>query len=164
MPIAKSVVLFMLAAVAEIGGAWLVWQRPGRSSVAGFSGNHVVCVVDDFGDEPDQVSVAQGVDDVAAVLSGVVEAAEAKFGEVLADHGAGHSGSVRQFRAVRCLDRAGPSSLHWGVLSAGADSPASVSGNCSGASPTLWLLGAQAPNYRPRTRFTPRAPLLNCGP
>ena len=26
MPIAKSVVLFMLAAVAEIGGAWLVWQ------------------------------------------------------------------------------------------------------------------------------------------
>jgi small multidrug resistance family-3 protein len=26
MPIAKSILLFALAAVAEIGGAWLVWQ------------------------------------------------------------------------------------------------------------------------------------------
>ena len=33
MTLAKSVLLFILAAVAEIGGAWLVWQavREGRS-------------------------------------------------------------------------------------------------------------------------------------
>ncbi|MET8654904.1 YnfA family protein [Nocardia aurea] len=26
MPVARSILLFVLAAVAEIGGAWLVWQ------------------------------------------------------------------------------------------------------------------------------------------
>ena len=33
MTIAKSIMLFVLAAVAEIGGAWLVWQavREGRA-------------------------------------------------------------------------------------------------------------------------------------
>lgn len=44
---------------------------PGCSSVTGLSGDNMVCVVDGFVDEPDEVPVAQGVDDVPAIFAGI---------------------------------------------------------------------------------------------
>jgi hypothetical protein len=52
------------------------WTRCG-SVVGGFAGDFVVGVVQAFHDEPGQVPVCEAVDDVAAVLLGGDEAAEA---------------------------------------------------------------------------------------
>jgi small multidrug resistance family-3 protein len=35
MTIAKSAALFVLAALAEIGGAWLIWQGGANSGIGG---------------------------------------------------------------------------------------------------------------------------------
>ena len=51
-----------------------------RSVVDGFAGDLVVGVVDGFLDEPDEVAVMQGVDHVPAVLAGIDQSAEPKFG------------------------------------------------------------------------------------
>ena len=67
MTIAKSILLFVLAAVAVIGGAWLVWQAVGEGQAgwcAGLGG------------------VALGIDGVAGTLP-----PDAQFGRILAAYG-----------------------------------------------------------------------------
>lgn len=58
---------------------------PGRSAVAGFPGDGVIGVVQAFQDKPGQVAVRDAVDHPAADLLCADEAAEAEFGQVLAD-------------------------------------------------------------------------------
>lgn len=65
--------------------------------VDGLAGDPVVRVVDGLLDEPDQVPVAQGVNDVPPVFPRIHQPAEAELGEVLADDGAGHARPVREF-------------------------------------------------------------------
>ena len=67
MPIAKSVVLFVLAAVAEIGGAWLVWQAVREDKAWWWAGLGVI---------------ALGIYGFVAILQ-----PDAHFGRILAAYG-----------------------------------------------------------------------------
>ena len=44
MGVARSVALFVLAALAEIGGAWLVWQGVREDRAVGFVGAGIVAL------------------------------------------------------------------------------------------------------------------------
>ena len=44
MGVARSLALFVLAAIAEIGGAWLVWQGVREERGAGFIGAGIVAL------------------------------------------------------------------------------------------------------------------------
>jgi hypothetical protein len=54
---------------------------PGCSSVTGLSGHTVVCVVDCLVNEPDEVSVAEGIDDMPAIFAGVDQTTEAELAQ-----------------------------------------------------------------------------------